>query len=444
MKKSLQDVIALSRIIHDIPLQFAEEAIFMVCACLDGPTFNPQQPLPSSQDERVKLALFALINITNIHEMVLRSARASGRLEVVPTRSWPSIWRWLQYFFYNDNAFVSAKSPEDKSFTNSLELVSAVLAQIDSEQVTKAMTDDGLFEMVVKVWLKTKDDADHRKSSIPPRHESSHRTNNIVDQLFHGLAVLKKGDRAKEAHAIILREAAVSKVPLDVISKRLMGLVRNPEKADRSKSRKRINIGLMIIHCLAANDETKGISGPFMDEFLKDDIVALTVHLFTFVCCEDMVRPRKYERLPDHFPDDMYEGLILYCIQILWYSSRSQNGAHWACVMLNHGLLRVIACVASNPQLGERFKLDLSEIVRDIALHFCHVSVVTAAIKAVNEIMVDGTIEKLRSSGFKEVWTNFEDTLLERTIYKAMYDRRCVSDLNALKCANVHVRLSSF
>jgi len=301
--------------------------------------------------------------------------------------------------------------------------VSAVIAQIDKKTLGEAMTDDGLFEMVVKVWLKTKDDVDHRRTSIRPHHD---RYNTILDQLSNGLADFKDGGRVKDAHEIILREAAACKVPLDVISKRLMRLFKNPEEADRLESRKCISDGLLIVHCLAASDG-KGSSSIFMQEFLKDDMVALTVRLFAF-CFEDMVRSREHKRLPDRGPDYIHENLAGLCLRLFWYSLRSKNGAHWACVMLDIGLLQDIACVVSDPQLGKKLTLYLCRIVREIGFRLCHVSVVTAAIKAVSEMTLDGTVERLRCSTLEEVWTNFENTLLERAVYKAFCNPRSVTE----------------
>jgi len=98
--RSLQDVVALSRIMYDIPIQFVELAIVSSCACLDGPVFDPHKALPPSQNERVKLALFALISIANINEVMFDFVEGGLCLGAVPGRSW---WAWLQSFFYNDN-----------------------------------------------------------------------------------------------------------------------------------------------------------------------------------------------------------------------------------------------------------------------------------------------------------------------------------------------------
>lgn len=304
-----------------------------------------------------------------------------------------------------------------------------------------ALLNDGLLELIVKVWLRAEDrDSSSPFVSIHPIYNAcwlAHFRDGIgaVDSL--GKLDLERLDDVRQ---MILREATGD---AGLVAKRLLRQLKNPAKTDE-KSMRFLDDALIVAYCLAVKDRAKVDSEhtEFMDIFLKNGIVPLTMELLSIVV-KDIARPRRHRVLA--LAEGAYENLIQTSVLILRNCEQSINGMHWAMVMLKLGFVHTITGLVMFPQyLGINCVTALTEILgRDLPRYFCHRFVVVAAINAIKEITIDGLSENLHSSPLKEAWEMFETVLMDRTVFNAVYERDFAEKDVAL-CFNVSPFACSF
>ncbi len=169
-----------------------------------------------------------------------------------------------------------------------------------------ALLNDGLLELIVKVWLRAEDrDSSSPFVSIHPIYNAcwlAHFRDGIgaVDSL--GKLDLERLDDVRQ---MILREATGD---AGLVAKRLLRQLKNPAKTDE-KSMRFLDDALIVAYCLAVKDRAKVDSEhtEFMDIFLKNGIVPLTMELLSIVV-KDIARPRRHRVLA--LAEGAYENLI--------------------------------------------------------------------------------------------------------------------------------------
>lgn len=402
------------------------EATTMFCTFLarDAPSFNPVKSLSvvsPSLKQRRDFALAALLNIGNIPEAIVVDPQAT--VHGVIQRNWPKILNWMKYFY---NEVTSSKSDQ---FVVVIMTASAVVMKVARNRplFVRAALKDDLLNLLIKVWLKTDNS---------PVFDDAHRFR-VVAYSYEALAILdERGEQLiADAREMILREAGGE---AGAMTKRMMRLLKDPATASKD-CYQLVLYAVGTTAYLAIEDRIRGKPSAFMDNFLEDDLVPLITQLLSFLS-EDVALPRQRQT----FPEDSYSILIPHCIRILGCCARSRNGPHWAAVMLKGGILRSIACLVAFPQHLEICQGSILEIMldHDFPQYFCHRFIVTAAIKAIKEITEDGSIKKLEASHVKDAWANFENVLLDRTVFNAIYERD-FAERDILQCSNVS-RIKNF
>ncbi len=220
-----------------------------------------------------------------------------------------------------------------------------------------------------------------------------------------------------------------------IVTKSILRQLQNPEKAC-TEHIQLVAVALDIIVRLVEDGSGDDTRDKFMNSFLKDDLIPLTMNLLSFVTEHHMNTRGNHMLREDNSCVVLGMGLRLLQLGI-----HSQNGPHWADLLFKHGFLRTLACL---PPFFLRFSgshiLILKVMLHIISLYLSHRFVIASAVKAVNEITVSGDIAKLEASAMREPWMAFTNLLLERTALKAAYERD-LAVTDGRQCENVRLHI---
>lgn len=282
----------------------------------------------------------------------------------------------------------------------------------------------GLLDLIIKVWLKTEDG--NSPNTPFPLHPSYNAC--WLAHFHDGLIAIDVHERdnpeAKplmdDARRMILREADGD---AGLVAKRLLCMLKHPARANRDRTRL-LGDPLTICLCLSLKNTERLCTEQteFMDAFLRNDLVSLTMQVLLFVV-EDLSRSCQHRVIAEKD----YEDLILSSTSILQHCQNAAQGVHWTAMMLKLGFLRAIASLVRFPQYlphAYGWTRDLRFMLgRKLPSYLCHRVVVLAARNAVKNITISGTIENLRRSPTKKAWKAFESVVLDRTVLNAIYER---------------------
>ncbi len=425
-KKSRQDLDKLSTIIDRLPQPFLLEAVTLFCKFLDVPVFDPESPLSPSLRGHRDIAFRALICVGNISQSEL-SVQQSPMHKILE-HSWPKIFNWMQYFYCDASS--SAKSSNNKFSYSTLAMLVSVLSNCTCDRALfqrVVRQDKHLLALIIKVWIQNGD--------APSDPFTTRRLARLFALLYEGVLLVNDARnerrlRANEIHAIFLGAAGGD---TGDVTRRIIQHIKKPERTSREYYEIILYAVGVASYLLSGYDENgRETLSMFTEDFLKDDIVPMTIHLLATVR-DDLSRPVERQV----FPAKMHLWLSVHILIILGYSLRSCNAPHWTAVMLRKGLLRSVAglCACFSAE-GGFLKSVMALLDADLPRLLCLRPVVIAAITAVNDITVDGTVKKIQSSPLKELWKNFEDLLLERTVCNAICNRDLVG-AGDLTCMNV-------
>lgn len=420
-------------------------AVTLFCDILDVPAFDPEQTLSPSQRSARGLVLLALVSISSIpnHALCDSQSPAFATFQV----TWPNILKWLRYFCCVVTAAApTSTSSESKSLDSDVPR-DTILFVLNSFVLRTArdckllyetsIATGGLLDLIVKAWLKTADrDPSGAFTSNLPTYSTCwlihlHNGLSIVDTA----AVFEERDVAMkwldETRRMVLREADGD---AGMVAMRLLCLLKYPAKADKDRVRL-FDKSLSVISSLFVKDMMKihGEPTEFMDAFLKNGVVPLAMQLLSFAI-EDISLPCEHRLLTMHG----YCGVVQISTLLLHKCQQSMNGVHWTAAMLKLGLLRIVTRLLLFPiYLGPHgIKVLQLMLGQNIPNYFCHRAVVTAAINATKEIVIDGMVKKIRSSPLKKAWRRFESVLLDRTVLNAIYERD-FAEIEVARCSVV-------
>lgn len=236
-----------------------------------------------------------------------------------------------------------------------------------------------------------------------------------------------------ETRKMILREVGGN---AELVANRLVRHLKTPLKANKQCAW-HFDYAITTVFLLCDTTytgESKQLG--FMNTFLKEDIVRLTLRLLSFVVV-DMSRTPQNQLMEEGKQIDLIQSSVL----LLWCCER--YSVYWALIMLRLGFLRIIADLLAFPTYLKGHTIPkLERILKDnFPAYFCYRHVILAAIKGVREITVDGVVENIQSGLLASAWMAFEKTLLARAAFNAIYERD-FADEHYRQCNAV--RTSSF
>lgn len=407
---------------------------------LDVPAPDPEEhnnPLLRSARE---LALISLVAISSFSFVTLVDTKSPEY--IIYEDMWPNILDWARYFCcVVSNLSPVAEYPSGPQPVQSglpcmqiFNMLGCLIVRIKNHfhaLFKSSILNDGLLDLIVKIWLRTKD---QDLCSAPHLGFDYPQFNAVwLVHLHDGLKIVHDGIAVHnargmvEATEMILREAGGD---ASMVTDRLVRHLKHPAKADKRRAW-HFDYVILVIHHLCDGGLTsvqpEGYNQTkFMDVFLKDDIVRLTIRLLSFVIV-DISRPRHLQIMKEEGKQlDLIQGSLL----LLHGCEQSRNGMHWAMVMLKLGLLRIVASLAAFPMYLRGNSIPALEVMlsKDLPGYFCYRFVVVAAIRAVKEITIDGTDKNLQSGLLQGAWETFEDILLDRAVFNAIYERDYIEE----------------
>lgn len=339
----------------------------------------------------------------------------------------------MRYFGYEaiatttDAGAASYSTPEplrnDSSRLQVLVFLDSIIQKISRPLSCKDLYENsifhgGLLDLLIKVWLKTEDG--DSLSTVPSFHAGYNTC--WLPHVNSALGVVYSDDddsnRMDHVREMLFREEGGD---ARLVTKRLLHQLKHPAKADKERARL-MESSLTTIFYISVKSTSVLVNEQtdFMDIFLKHNIVPLTMQVLSFVV-DDMARPRSLQVVDEN----SFTVLVQTSLIVLQGCEQSINGMHWAMVMLKLGFLRVAASLVAPPTyLGPNSLTALHLILtRDIPEYLCQRFVLIPAIKAVKDLTFEGLTKNFESSDLKESWTIFENVLLERTVFNAIYER---------------------
>ncbi len=228
----------------------------------------------------------------------------------------------------------------------------------------------------------------------------------------------EKLETADAARSTIVKAAGGD---ADNLVKRIMGYLRPPARPDNYVLAALI---LRIALTMIAKDFDKRPVTPteYMDIFIKHDVVARASRYLSLASSTPSSR--------DIPSDERFRTKIVEdSIPILMSAMMSRSGPHSTMIILKHGFLHSVTNLLSTSphilDIDDDFQ-DMFDIVftTSIPAFLVHRPVVLQAIKALKEIAADrDASNSIETSFLKDAWGGFSQTVLERTIFNAIYTR---------------------
>ncbi|KLO19197.1 hypothetical protein SCHPADRAFT_79469 [Schizopora paradoxa] len=429
-KGSTNETVLLSQTVNKIrSSDDIVKALDLFRVFLDAPFPAPpelHQHVTPSQRTTCELALISFVGVFSFSIKTIDDAQSPEY--ILFQEVWPSILKWARYFccvVCSSSPVAEYPSEPEPSISNipSGTIFTAIgclilRAKVPSKHLFRnSVLNDGLLDLIVKVWLRTKDQDPSYASQITFKYPRFHSV--WLEHLHDGLTIVYNRGDIVEAREMILRNVGGN---VNLLVNRLVRYLKHPSKADQQRAW-HFDLAICTIHYMCARIATGNAvkrQAELMDAFLKEDIVRLTLRLLSFVIV-DMSRP-----LPNQLMEEEKQVLLVETsVLVLRCCEWSNDGIHWAMVMLKLGFLRIVASLLAFPTRLEGITIPtLKHMLReDFPAYFCYRFTVVVAIRAARKLTVDGDVKNLQSGLLQDAWMAFEDVLLARTAFNAIYER---------------------
>lgn len=101
----------------DVPPALATKAVAVFCKQFEFSDFNSEDILPSSLAQRRNFALASFLAFANVTDRGLTGTLVLDEVQPIFRRSWPNIWKWIQYFFFEFKSGLGSRWPLSASDT---------------------------------------------------------------------------------------------------------------------------------------------------------------------------------------------------------------------------------------------------------------------------------------------------------------------------------------
>ncbi len=309
----------------NVPPALSTKAVAVFCKQFVSRDFNPEKKLSSSLVQTRAFVLTSFLALANVPDegpsLPIKEVRPILR------RSWPTMWRWIRYFFFEFQSGVWTQSSSE-----AVKLISGILSVIASDRTIfrSAIKDDGLLEFLVKLWAM---------SSGPSFDEHTHIR--ALELFLNGFQVATSGlgqewRSAASVRSTILKEAGGD---ADGLAVRIIAYLKPPATEDNFiLVDKALQITLLLMCDAQQRSPTE-----LAETFVKYDMVS---HISRYLLLASSTART------DSQEGEISTRIIECSIPILASSLSSGNAPHAATAMLKHKFLRsVVNLLSLSPQV---------------------------------------------------------------------------------------------
>jgi len=149
--KNLQDLAACFNR-PNVPPTLSTKAVAVFCKQFVSHDFNPEKKLSASLAQTREFALTSFLALAKVPDE--EPSLPIEEVRPILRRSWPTMWRWIRYFFESQSGVGPGPGVWTQSASEAVKLISGILSVIASDKTVfwPAIKDDGLLEFLVKIW----------------------------------------------------------------------------------------------------------------------------------------------------------------------------------------------------------------------------------------------------------------------------------------------------